>query len=134
MLEQKEILERFVGWTKLKIKIHFSQRRIFPKEREIWWVSLGQNIGVEINGKNENFERPVLVVKKYSLDSVLVLPISSRSRDNQYCFDFINNNKNGSINFSQVKSISTKRFIRRLDKMDSVVYQKIKEKLKETFK
>ena len=52
----KEVAEKFVSWTKLKIKIHFSEKNFVVKERQIWWVSLGQNIGAEINGKNEKNE------------------------------------------------------------------------------
>lgn len=33
-------------------------------EREIWWCSIGINVGDEQDGKNERFERPVLVLKK----------------------------------------------------------------------
>ena len=35
-------------------------------EREIWWCSVGINVGVEVNGKNSKFERPVLVLKKFN--------------------------------------------------------------------
>jgi len=54
----KEILKIFVSWTKLKVRIHLSERVVYPKVRGIWWASLGQNIGVETNGKNNKFERP----------------------------------------------------------------------------
>ena len=38
----KEILKTFVSWTKLKVKIHLSEKQIYPRVRGIWWVSLGQ--------------------------------------------------------------------------------------------
>ena len=34
--------------------------------REVWWCSAGLNIGVESNGKNKNFERPMLIIKKFN--------------------------------------------------------------------
>lgn len=74
------ILQKFIAWTKLKARIHVSEKIIYPKRREIWWASLGQNIGVEINGKNNNFERPVLVIRVFNKNSVLVLPISSTEK------------------------------------------------------
>ena len=58
----EEILKSFIEWTKLKIKIHFRKENVYFKEREIWWASLGMNIGYEENGKNETFERPTLVL------------------------------------------------------------------------
>jgi mRNA interferase MazF len=127
----KILAELFVSWTKLKIRIHIQDIAKFPKEREIWWASLGQNVGVEINGKNEKFERPVLVVKTYNLDSMLVLPISSKIKEDDYCFKFLNNNgEENIINISQLKSVSVKRFIRKIYKMDNEKFAEIKEKLK----
>ena len=38
-------------------------RDLFFYAREIWWCSAGLNIGVEADGKNENYERPFLIIK-----------------------------------------------------------------------
>lgn len=35
------------------------------KEREVWWVALGVNIGFEEDGKGPSFSRPVLIVRKF---------------------------------------------------------------------
>ena len=88
---KKSILKIFVAWTKIKVMVHLSEREIYPKIKEIWWASLGQNIGVEINGKNENFERPVAVIKVFNRFGVLVAPISSTVKEDKYCVHFINN-------------------------------------------
>lgn len=58
--------QKFVDWTKLKIATHFSNKNVYFREGEIWWVSIGQNIGNEQNGKNTNFERSVLIFKKFN--------------------------------------------------------------------
>lgn len=127
----EKIIKIFADWTKLKIRIHISEAKKFPKEREIWWASLGQNIGVEINGKNKNFERPILIVGKYNNDSVLILPISSKIKEENYCFKFINNDGNENIvNFSQLKTISNKRLVRKVWRLEDGIYDQIKEKLK----
>jgi len=55
-------LKKFFDWTELKIKIHSQERVFYFREREIWWTSLGLNIGFEQNGKNKRFERPVLIL------------------------------------------------------------------------
>ena len=132
MLIIKEVAEKFVSWTKLKIKIHVSERRFYPREKQIWWVSLGQNIGTEVNGKNERFERPVLVLRRYHADSCLVLPLSSRLKTGSYYMNFQNQRGEISIlNFSQVRSISTKRFIRMISKMDDVDFGLARTRMKE---
>ncbi|MFA7308472.1 MAG: hypothetical protein WC045_00185 [Patescibacteria group bacterium] len=68
--------EEFSKWNNLKIPI--AERKKFPQfsEREIWWCSIGKNVGHECDGKNELFERPVLVLKKFNRDTFLGMPIT----------------------------------------------------------
>jgi len=128
---RKSILKIFVTWTKIKVFVHFSERKVYPKIREIWWVALGQNIGVEINGKNENFERPVLVIKVFNNLGVLVAPISSTAKEDEYCIHFINKyGEENIINMSQIRSISTKRFVRKVGDLKTEDFGKVKESFK----
>ncbi len=65
----EEIIKQFFDWTKRKIFHHLnevSEKPVFYREKEIWWAALGQNIGYEVNGKNESYERPVLILKRYN--------------------------------------------------------------------
>lgn len=128
----KELVEIFAYWTKAKIHIHVSDIKNFPRERQIWWASLGQNIGVEVNGKNEMFERPVLVVKRYNDQFSLVVPVSSKVKEGKYYFPFINHQgEQNVIILSQLRAISNKRFIRKIGKLNSMDYGRIKVQLKE---
>jgi hypothetical protein len=55
----------FDGWNNVKKKVDtHNTSSLYFKEREIWWASTGVNIGSESDGKNELFERPVLILKK----------------------------------------------------------------------
>lgn len=58
------------------------------KEREIWWRSIGTNIGTEEDGKNAHFERPVLVLRKFNRDIFLGLPLTSTRKDHRYHFHY----------------------------------------------
>jgi len=63
----EERILQFIAWSKLKVRLHIKpDNGVYFREREIWWASLGANIGYEQDGKHENFERPVLVLKKFS--------------------------------------------------------------------
>jgi len=118
----------FVAWNKVKVFVHFSERKVYPKTREIWWAALGQNIGVEINGKNDNFERPVLVIKVFNSLSVLVAPISSKVNNDKNCIKFMNiDGKENIINMSQIRSMSTKRFIRKIGDLKTEDFIKVKD-------
>jgi mRNA interferase MazF len=76
-MNQENKLNHFIEWTKIKIRIHVSERVLYFKQREIWWASLGCNIGHEEDGKNIMFERPVLIVKKFNHHLLWVLPLTS---------------------------------------------------------
>jgi mRNA interferase MazF len=54
----------FRKWHFRKKLVHESKNIPYFYEREIWWCSIGLNVGYEQDGKNDNFERPVLVLKK----------------------------------------------------------------------
>ncbi len=124
----QELLKIFVSWTKLKVKIHLSEHITYPKVREIWWISFGQNIGVEINGKNDKFERPAVVVKVFNNLGMLVAPISSKDKEHKYFVDFLNSDgEKNFINMSQIRSISSKRFIRKIGELNVDDFEKLKQ-------
>jgi mRNA interferase MazF len=128
----KELIKIFTDWTKLKIRIHVSDRVIYPKKREIWWASLGQNIGVEINGKNDKFERPVLVIKVFNKDFILAVPISSKIKEGRYYFNIKNIEEiDNVIVLSQIKSISTKRLKRLIGEVSQEDFELIRSKIKD---
>ncbi|KKS77168.1 MAG: hypothetical protein UV64_C0001G0004 [Parcubacteria group bacterium GW2011_GWC1_43_11b] len=131
----RELIKIFIDWTKLKIRVHALDRPnvIFPKKKEIWWASLGQNIGVEINGKNDNFERPVLIIKVFNNESVLVVPISSTIKVSKYNINFINDRKENSVIISQIKMVSTKRLLRLVAEMEDFNFDKILVAIKKFF-
>lgn len=129
--EAEEIEGLFNNWIKLKVKIHISKRIFYPRERQIWWASLGQNVGVEVNGKNEKFERPVLVLKRFNDDSLLILPISSKIKIGNYYFRFINHSGiENVINFAQTRTISVKRFIRQVGIMSDENFERVTSNFK----
>ena len=59
-------IKDFDKWNKKKKEINYSIQNILPKIREVWWLSIGLNVGVEEDGKNNNFKRPVLVIKVFN--------------------------------------------------------------------
>ena len=101
----------FDGWNKRKQEINSSKDAPFFNEREIWWCSLGINVDIEMDGKNDLYERPVLILKKINNISAWILPISSKYKDNSYIYPL--RTFNSSVSISQWKNISAKRLIRK---------------------
>lgn len=50
------------------------------REGEMWWCLIGENVGIEVNGKGDKFTRPVLILKKYDRYSFLGLPMTTKSK------------------------------------------------------
>jgi mRNA interferase MazF len=117
----------FDRWNARKKSLHASRFSDFVHEREVWWCALGLNIGVEADGKHGDFERPVLVLMKFNRDSVLVVPLTSRPKPNPYHMPFHHAGKLYAAVFSQLRMVSTKRLLRKMYRMDSEVFQDIKD-------
>ena len=122
----------FDNWNicKKEIQIAEANKKFFCNEREIWWCSLGVNLGIETDGKNENFDRPVLIIKVFNRDMVWVLPISTSDRSNAFHYKFDYDGQEQSIILSQLRTISTKRLFRRIKLLDEADFSKIVERVK----
>ena len=126
-----EYLFRFVEWTKLKIRLHVNfQNIVYFYEREIWWASLGENIGFEQNGKDDNFSRPVLILKKFNYHLLWILPLTSQDKIGQYYYPTNVDNKNGFIILSQIRAISSKRLVRKITTLDRDTFKTVKSKMR----
>lgn len=121
----------FVEWTKLKLRLHLSgDEPVYFREKEIWWASLGANIGYEQDGKNDKFERPVLILKKFNKDILWVLPITSKDKTREYYYQFEHDGEKNSVILSQLRLISSKRLLRRVRIFPDKEFGEIREKLK----
>jgi mRNA-degrading endonuclease toxin of MazEF toxin-antitoxin module len=130
-VSKENILRWFAEWGSLKQCIHFIDTIAFPKKKEIWWVNLGQNIGVEANGKNADFERPVLVIKAFNAEALLVVPISSAVHSDKHLFLFTNQlGKQNVLNLSQIRTLSNKRFKRKVGEFDSALFDRVLDKIR----
>ncbi len=124
--------KEFVEWAKIKIRLHFLNYDNLPyfKDREIWWCSLGLNIGYEENGKNQNFERPVLILKKYNRFILLAVPFTSKKKIGKYYHRSGYLGKNYYVILSQLRLISSKRLRRKIRILSQKEFFEIKNKVK----
>lgn len=125
------MIKNFDGWNKKKKEVNRSIKNILPGKRQVWWLSIGLNVGVEEDGKNNNFERPVLVVKVFNRQCFLGIPITSADKsDKKYYFPIDYNQKKYFLILSQIRLFSAKRLSRKIYKINSVDFLKIKRELK----
>lgn len=107
----------FNTWNNLKKQIDGKSFLPLFSEKEIWWCSVGINVGREEDGKNELYERPVLIFKKINKESFVGMPLNSQVKDNDFYFKYFFNDKERIIKINQIKTFSANRLIRRMGKM-----------------
>ena len=79
----------FENWSNLKKSLN-DKNEIPPywNIRDVWWLSLGLNIGHEQNGKGEFFKRPVLVINKFNKRLFWGVPLTTQIKDNTHYHHF----------------------------------------------
>jgi len=103
----------------------------FYKEREIRWCSLGINIGSEQDGTSKTYRRPVLVIKGFSRNVCLILPLTTSVSNNPYYFPIGKiEGKNSSVILSQIRLIDTKRLHDSLGYLNKIKFEEIKKAFK----
>lgn len=124
-------LEEFIEWTKLKIRIHsLKQREVYFKEKQIWWCSLGVNVGFEQDGKHESFERPVLVLKKFSPNILWIVPLTRIGKISRYYFQLEQGGEDSFVILSQLRVVSSKRLLRKMRTIHDYEFKEIKKRIR----
>jgi mRNA-degrading endonuclease toxin of MazEF toxin-antitoxin module len=120
----------FDAWNKLKKTIETDRTDHLPfNEREIWWCSLGVNLGSEENGKNELFERPVLVMKRFNMSTAIIIPLTTKHKENPYYHLIEHDGKTSSVILSQARLASVKRFHRIMTTISTYEFALVRNRL-----
>ena len=125
------MVKNFREWSKIKIGLEkIDLNKIEFSETEIWWTSIGINLGDEEDGKNEKYERPVLVLKKFSNKLFIGLPLSTKVKEGKFYINFKTETFEYSVLVSQLKVMSSKRLIRKINKLSRGRFNQVKEACK----
>ncbi|MBP7846022.1 MAG: type II toxin-antitoxin system PemK/MazF family toxin [Candidatus Pacebacteria bacterium] len=119
----------FDKWNTKKKSLEERNKKFLFKTGDIWWCSVGLNVGAESCGKGEIFRRPVLVLKKLSANSFIGIPLSTQKKEGSW---FCGISILGEVQYVllyQVRMFSANRFQRRLTTLDDGDFARVKEKL-----
>jgi mRNA interferase MazF len=117
----------FDTWNIKKKELSESNRVYFSKG-DIWFASIGKNIGDEEDGKHSTFERPILIVRKFNNNIFLGVPLTTQEKVSKYYHKLISYPGSTAI-LSQVRLFDAKRLLRLMGKIDSSELKEIKIKL-----
>ena len=110
--------KKFQEWHILKENLHNNNKKVRFKEREIFWASIGVNIGFEQDGKGVILSRPVLILKKQNNDLFFGIPLSTKIKKGTFFFEFELNGKASNALLVQGRTYDVKRLENTLGMMD----------------
>jgi mRNA interferase MazF len=114
----------FSKWTTKKVELNNTSGSALFREREIWWCTLGTNIGFEQDG-NKKFSRPVVILSKFNLDTCLIVPLTTSIKKGKYYFSVGDiTGREAVAVLSQLRFVDRKRLELKITTMDKDSFDK----------
>jgi mRNA interferase MazF len=129
----KDYFLQLLGWWRASVVI--SSRPASPtfKEGEVWWCSIGMNIGREIFGKGKDFARPVVIFKKIGSDSFLAIPLTTQIKNGSWYVPIWSGDIECRALLSQVRVLDEKRLINKMGTLNLSHFTELKGKFLEFY-
>ena len=128
-------MKNFHDWNIKKIKIDKNETFNHPREKEIWWCSIGINIGSEVYGKGADYTRPVLVINAEGSENFIGIPLTSNIKSKKYAC--IIKTDDGALHTAliyQIRSFDKRRLTERKYILSTEEYSKIKKYFNRLYK
>ena len=126
-------MKKFDEWNKKKKTVdNLDEYLPFYHERQIRWCCLGVNIGDEQDGAGNGFSRPVLILKGFSRNTCLIVPLTTSVKKDKYRISIgIVGKRPASVIISQIRLIDTKRLNKRIATLDKKKFENILKAVKD---
>lgn len=120
----------FDSWNVCKKTLHQHKPPLFS-EAQVWWCRLGANVGDEQDGKGESFLRPVLVVRKFSRNVFVGVPLSTKLKENRFYGRVRFKGKEQSVLLSQIRLLDARRLQSLMGKLTSDEMEHVKAEIQQ---
>ena len=132
MTVKAPIKKDFDVWNLQKQAIHTTGENKLYHAREVWWCALGLNVGFEQDGTGGHNERPVLILRGFSKQVCLVIPLTTSTKENPYHFALGEiDGRNAFAIMSQIRLIDTKRLINKVAVIEKNLFENIRKTAKD---
>ena len=122
----------FDTWNALKKEIDTRTVAPFYHEREVWWCSLGVNVGFEQDGSGNEYRRPMLVLKGLSRQTFLGVPLTTAEKEHSLRPSLgLVDGKPARALLSQIRVVDTKRLVRKIGYIPADVFERIRKTAKD---
>jgi mRNA interferase MazF len=121
-------MKYFTKW--IRVKENIDTRNPEPPlvdERDVWWASVGENVGTEINGKSSLFTRPVIILKKLTRKTFLCIPTTSKQHEGTWYVKIRLGEKEMYACLHQIRVLDYKRFYSRIGQLDTRNFSRVRE-------
>jgi len=120
-------------WCRLKISLWDNERKVVFKQGDMWWCSLGMNLGEEMFGKGAKFTRPILVFQKFTGNSFLGLPMTKQEKEGSWYVEITIHKEKRWVMLNQARILDKKRLTNRIGMLDNGDFKKVKERFLEFY-
>ena len=125
---------QYNNWNEIKIAIEYENIIVGFKERDIFYMNMGKNIGFEQDGKGENFVRPVVIIKGFNKNMFFGIPLSTKIKEGKFYYKFQFQKKDELVEnialLSQMRLFSTKRLLNKIGVISKEDFIKMKNEFK----
>lgn len=113
------IIKKFLEWMTIKEKLHNKEHKPpLVSERDVWWASIGENVGSESNGKSGLFSRPVIIFKKLSHGFYFVIPTTTQNKKGSWFVPTRHHGRDMVACLHQARAIDYRRLSTKLGELD----------------
>lgn len=116
-----------LDWWKINVLLKDKQPNRLFKEGDIWWCSIGMNVGVEIFGKGKYFARPVIIFKKFDAYSFLGIPLTTQPKTGTSYVSFVYSNREQSAILSQIRTLDSRRLRDKIGSLPENSFEEIRK-------
>ena len=124
-------MKDFVDWHKIKREVEKKENRVYFQVREVFFCSIGENVGFEQDGRGKEFLRPVVVLKKFNNEVFLGIPLTRTEKKGKYYFVFDLNDEKSVVILSQIRLFDAKRIKYKIGMINEKDFGTLKEKIKQ---
>ena len=120
------VLKDYRQWMRRKAFVHNRQLYRHVNEGDGVWTAVGENVGVEIDGKSKKYSRPVVVLRQYSAKCFTGVPLTTKNHhvgDWYVHFEFQGRQEVAVL--IQAKLFDASRVYSRIGKLSRNDYQRI---------
>ncbi len=124
------MVKDFDRWNDRKKDLDGRGDRPFYHAREVWWCSVGVNVGNELDGTGKHHDRPVLILRPFNAETFFGICLVGHARTGRYYFPLGKiDDRDAVANLSQARLFDSKRLIRKIGTIDERTFRELAKAL-----